>query len=126
MKKLKTITLCCMVALLVVSLLGCGSKADEDITIADAKAEADKMSVEKLKATAMGYKDAIMAKKADVEKLMDKIKDIPPMEALGGEAKGLKADMDDLNKSVSNLKARFQVYYDKLKEKGGDTSGLQL
>lgn len=126
MKKLKTITLYCMVALLAVSLLGCGGKADEDITIADAKAEAEKMSVEKLKATAMDYKDAIVAKKADVEKLMAKIKDIPPMEALGGEAKGLKTDIDALNKSVSNLKARFQVYYDKLKEKGGDTSGLQL
>jgi hypothetical protein len=31
-----------------------------------------------------------------------------------------------LNKSVSALKDRFQVYYDKLKEKGGDISGLNI
>ncbi len=126
MKKLKTITLYCMVAFLAVSLLGCGSKADENASIDQVKADTEKMNVDQLKAKAKTYYDAIVAKKADVEKLMAKIKDIPPMEALGGEAKGLKADIDDLNKSVSNLKARFQVYYDKLKEKGGDTSGLQL
>ena len=47
-------------------------------------------------------------------------------EMLGDEAKGLKAEVDTLTKSVSALKERFQVYYDKLKEKGGDLSGLTL
>ena len=126
MKKLKTITLCCMVALLAVSLLGCGSKADENVSLDQVKADAEKMNVDQLKAKAKTYYDAIVAKKADVEKLMAKVKDIPLTQVAGEEAKGLKADIDDLTKSVSNLKARFQVYYDKLVEKGGDTSGLQL
>ena len=126
MKQLKTITIFSMVALLAMSLIGCGSKADEDITVADAKAEAEKMDVEQLKAKAMAYKDAIVAKKADVEKVMAKIKEIPPMEAMGEDAKSLKAEVDKINESISNLKAIFQVYYDKLKEKGGDISGLAL
>lgn len=126
MKQLKTITLYFLVALLTVSLFGCGGKADEDITIADAKAEAEKMDVEQLKAKAKGYYDDIKAKMGEVDKITDKLKDIPPLEALGEEAKGLQADISELNKSISNLKARFQVYYDKLVEKGGDTSGLQL
>jgi len=45
---------------------------------------------------------------------------------LGDEAKELKTEIEALNKSVSALKERFQVYYDKLKEKGGNLSGLEL
>jgi len=115
-----------MVALLTVSLAGCGKKADENKPMTDVKAEADKMDASQLKAMATKYKDAIMAKQKDVEKIMAKLKDIPVTDMMGKEATGLKADIDSLNKSLSNLKARFQVYYDKLKEKGGDTSGLEL
>ncbi len=126
MKQLKTITLYCMVALLAVSLFGCGKKADENKPMADVKAEAEKMNEAQLKAAAKQYYDAVKAKMADLEKSMAKLKDIPPLEAVGEEAKGLQADIDALNKSISNLKTRFQVYYDKLVEKGGDASGLQL
>jgi uncharacterized lipoprotein YehR (DUF1307 family) len=126
MKQLKTIALYCMVALLTVSLFGCGGKADENKPMDQVKAEADKMDVSQLKAMATKYKDAIMAKQKDVEKMMAKLKEIPVTDMMSEEATGLKADIDSLNKSLSNLKARFQVYYDKLKEKGGDTSGLQL
>ena len=70
--------------------------------------------------------DAIMAKKGDVDKLTAKLKEIPVTEMLGGEAKELKADLETLGKSLSALKDRFQVYYDKLKEKGGDLSGLEM
>ena len=41
-------------------------------------------------------------------------------------AKALKTEMDNINKSVSALKERLQIYLDKLKEKGGDLSGLQI
>ena len=40
--------------------------------------------------------------------------------------KELKADIDALNKSVSSLKERFEIYYNMLKEKGGDLSGLNI
>jgi hypothetical protein len=127
MEQLRTITLYCTVVLLAVSLFGCGGKkADENVPIDQVKAEAEKMSIEKLKAKAVEYKDAIMAKQGDVDKLMAKLKEIPITEALSEEATGLKADIDALTKSISNLKARFQVYYDKLEEKGGDTTGLEL
>jgi hypothetical protein len=75
---------------------------------------------------ALAYKDAIEAKKGDVEKITAKLKEIPVTQMLGDEAKGLKADIADLNKSVSALKERFNVYYSKLKEKGGDLSGLKI
>ncbi|MFA5424074.1 MAG: hypothetical protein WC374_09490 [Phycisphaerae bacterium] len=126
MNQLKTITLYCMLCLLGVSLIGCKGKADENKPMDKVKAEADTMTVEKLKATAMAYKNAVMAKQKDAEKLMDQLKNIPAMEAMSSEAKKLQADVTALQTSIKNLKDRFTVYYDKLKEKGGDTSGLEL
>jgi len=126
MKNLRNITFYFLPVLCLLLLAGCGAKADEDKPLSDVKAEAEQMSVEKLKSMAMAYKDAILDKKREAEALSLKLKDIPLTEALGSEAKGLKADIDDLNKSVSALKDRFQVYYNKLKEKGGDVSGLKI
>ena len=38
----------------------------------------------------------------------------------------LKTEIENLNGSVSALKERFEVYYKKLKEMGGDLSGLKI
>ena len=84
------------------------------------------MDTDGLRAMALSYKEAIAAKSDDLEKLTAKLKDIPVTEMLGAEAKSLKAEMENLEKSVSALKERFEVYYQKLKDTGGDISGLQL
>ena len=126
MKTVKLITFYCSLTLCALALVGCGKKADENKPISEVKAEAEKMSAEKLRDMALAYKDAIEAKKGDVEKITAKLKEIPITQMLGDEAKGLKADIDNLNKSVSALKERFNVYYGKLKEKGGDLSGLKI
>ena len=84
------------------------------------------MDTDGLRAMAMAYKEAIAAKKGELEKLTAKLKDIPATELLSKEAKELKADMENLEKSVSALKERFEVYYQKLKDKSGDLSGLQV
>ncbi|MCJ7729050.1 MAG: hypothetical protein MUO27_04115 [Sedimentisphaerales bacterium] len=116
-------------ALVIGSLLGfagCGKKADESKPIADVQAEAGKMNVEQLKAKAMEYKDAIVAKKAELEKVAAKFKEIPLTQQMGTEAKALQSDIANLNKSVAALTERFQVYYNKLKEMGGSVSGLEI
>jgi len=115
-----------MLAVFLLLLSGCGKKADENKPISEVQAEAAKMNVQDLKAMAMSYKDAIEAKKVDVENLAAKLKGIPVAQLLGEKAKQLKADIDSLNKSLSALKERFQIYYDQLKAKGGDLSGLQI
>jgi outer membrane murein-binding lipoprotein Lpp len=126
MRIAKGMTMCALLALCSLVLLGCGSKADENKPVSEVKAEAEKMDTSQLRAMAEEYKNAIVAKKADVEKLAAKLKEIPVTEMLGEEAKGLKTDIDNLSKSVSALKERFEVYYNKLKEKGGDTSDLEI
>ena len=136
--------LSCLLALVLLVAIGCDKKTDQDqpptttrsetkapavaadTPVSEVQAEADTMSVENLKATALKYKDAIIAKQADIEKLAAKVKEIPLTEALGDEAKTLKADLQNLETDLKALKDRFQVYYNKLKEKGADVAGLTL
>lgn len=107
-------------------LAGCSKDADEGKSIAEAKAEAEKMDVETLRAKALSYKEAIVAKQKEISELQGRIKEIPITEALGEKAKSLKQDAEALTKSLGALKDRFEVYYGELKEKKGDLSGLDL
>jgi len=126
MKNVRNAVLCCLIALCLFAILGCGKKADENKPISEVKAEAEKMDTDGLRDMAMVYQKAIAAKNGEVEKLTAKLKDIPVTEMMGDKAKELKADVDNLNTSISALKERFEVYYQKLKEQGGDLSGLQI
>lgn len=126
MKNTKIVIFFCLSAVSMLVLYGCGKKADENKPISQVKTEAEKMSTSQLRSMATKYKDAIMAKKGDAEKLADKLKDVPVTKILGEEAKSLKVEIDDLTKSVSALKERFEIYYQKLKEKGGNLAGLEL
>jgi chromosome segregation ATPase len=113
---------------------GCSSKSDgpqagsvdESKPVSQVKAESENMNVEQLKAIALKYKEAIQAKEPEIKKVTDKIKEIPIAEALGKEATSLKADLQELNKSVAALREHFQVYVSKLKELKGDLTGLEL
>jgi hypothetical protein len=126
MKTSKTITLYSLLVLCSVVLLGCGKKADENKPVSEIKAEADTMSIEKLRSMAIKYQDAVAAKKVEVEKLANKLKAIPIAEKFGNEAKTITAELEALNSSISALKERFHVYYQKVKEQGGDLSGLEV
>jgi hypothetical protein len=126
MKITENILWCGLLVLCSLAVLGCGKQADENKPISEVQAEAEKMDTGKLRAAAKSYKEAILAKRSELEKLGAKLKEIPVTEALGEEAKKLKADIDSLNKSVAALRERFQIYYEKLKEKGGDLSDLQI
>ena len=99
---------------------------DTEKPVAEIQAQAETMSVESLKATALKYKEAILAKQADISALAAKVKEIPLAEALGAETKKLKTDLANLETSLKSLKDRFQVYYDTLKTKGGDLTGLEF
>jgi len=126
MKDIRNIMLYFLLALCSPALLGCGKKADENKPISEVKAEAEKMSLDGLRSMALKYKEAILAKQDEVAKIGAELKKIPLTKMLGEEAKGLKADIDNLNKSVSALKSRFEIYYNKVKEKGGDLSDLKI
>jgi hypothetical protein len=115
----------CTAVCIAVGFAGCAGKADENKPLSDVQADAQKMDVKQLTAMATKYKDAIVAKKADAEKVMTKLKAIPITD-MGKEAQSIKQEVDALNKSVQALKERFDVYYNKLAEKGADVSGLSI
>ena len=126
MKIMKNVILYCLIGPCLFAILGCSKKADENKPVSEIKAEAEKLDTDGLRAKALAYKEALTAKKSEVDKLAAKIKEIPVAELLGQEAKSLKADLENLEKSLSALQERFKIYYDKLKEKGGDLTGLEI
>jgi uncharacterized lipoprotein YehR (DUF1307 family) len=123
----KRIMFAVFAVVLSVGLCGCGKKsADAGKPMEQVKTEAEKMSTSDLRSTAMAYKDAITAKKGELETLVAKLKAIPLAEKLGEKAKSLNAEIGKVNESITALTERFRVYFDKLKEKGGDVSGLTI
>ncbi len=146
MKTVRYMALCCLLAVGVIAFGGCKGKktdegkpvsepnsaptvevkADENVPVSEVKTEAETMDTGQLRTMAVTYKEAIVAKKAELEKLAAQLKEIPVTDLLGEKAKQLKTEVDNLTKSVDALKERFDVYYAKLKEKSGDLSGLQL
>jgi len=130
----------CLFILSLLALVGCSKKASEDESasatsvktvdtekpVSQVQAEAETMSNEDLKAMAIKYKEAILAKQDQIKDLVAKIKEIPITEASGQEAQSLKTDLKSIESTLTAMKDRFQVYYDKLKENGGSLSGLEL
>lgn len=107
-------------------VLGCGKKADENKPIVEIKAEAKVMDADELREMALAYKDAILAKTKDVERIKDKIKEIPITDIINGEMAELKDDIEELLQSVGKLKERFEIYYQNLIDKKGDLSELDV
>jgi len=138
MKTAKYVALCWLLAAGVIALGGCKGKkadeskpvsepkADESTPVSEVKTEAETMDTAQLRAAALAYKETIVAKKAELEKLAAQLKEIPVTDLLGEKSKQLKTDAGNLTKSIDALKERFGVYYAKLKEKSGDLSGLEL
>lgn len=126
MERVKTAALLGLTVLLTAGLFGCGKKTDEKKPLADVEAEAEKMDVAKLRKIALTYKDTITAKQDEIKKISAKLQELGIAKSLTDEAKALTADMSELKKSLTALTDRFNIYYKKLKEKGGDISGLTL
>lgn len=126
MKRILSVVFCVAILVGIVGLSGCGQSVDETKPIDDIKAETEKMDVANLKSMAMKYKDAIVAKKGEVNAVIAKIKEIPVTEALGDEAKELQGELEAFMSSAKALSDRFDIYYAKLVEKGGDVSGLEI
>ncbi len=99
----KKIILYCSLVLSCVALVGCGKKVDENKPTSEVKAEAEKMTAEQLRAIAMKYKEAILAKRDEVKKVGAQLQKIPATKMLGEEAKQVTAEIEDLNKSLAAL-----------------------
>ena len=127
---LSLLVVCCLV------VFGCSKKEEpeggtstntgtgQSQAISEAKAEVEKMDAEQLRAAALECKAAAEAKTAETGKLaQDLIKTLATDNA--DNRKELNAQMEKLRKSEEALYEQLKIYVAKLKEKGGDLSGLE-
>ena len=136
MKGFASIICCGLLLVCMTVLVGCsdsgdgdggGSAAvDESQTVADVQAEAAKMDEAGLKAQALKYKDAILAKRVDIDKVMAQLKDLSPTELMGEKSKDLRASIESINKTITGLTENYKVFISALQEKGVDVSSLGL
>lgn len=124
MRNAKRISLCVMLLVLSSALAGCGRRPEPNRPAADITAEAQKMSATELRSMATIYKNEIDADNRRIAKAKAKLEKIPADQAEGIEAKQLKAEIDELNKTIDLLKERFNIYLTLLKDKNEDLSGV--
>ena len=112
-----------MIALLLAALMicamftGCGEKADENKTPEQIKSEVASWDAARIEKQIEVYKKAIEEKSKELAKVMDQIKEIPLQEQLGEKAKDLRAQADEIGKSLGKLKDNMAAYVDGLKAK---------
>ena len=105
---------------------GCGGDdVDESKSVSDIKKDVENMDTGDLRAQALKYKEAIETKMGALAKLKEKIP-TNPAELLSEDTKELKSEIEELKKAIKPLQEKLQVYIDKLKEKKGDISGLEI
>lgn len=107
-------------------LQGCGKKADANKPVDQIQKEVQSMSKADLEKEAKAYVDAIMAKKADAEKVAEKIKSLSPTEMFSDKAKSIKTELSEVQSQLSALTERYQIYARKYQEVGGDMSAIKL
>jgi hypothetical protein len=102
-----------------------GQKIDMNKTVETIKTEVKNMDVAELKAMALKYKNAIMAKKEDVNKMMGMIGQFD-LDAATKKAEQTKEDVFEIMAAMKILAQHYDVYIDRLKELKADISGLTL
>lgn len=128
MKILKNATLLSLLILVSLADSGCSKKEEEEKRVAkpsfyvEVKAEAEQKDPNQLRTEVMKCKEEITTKKLELEQLKTKLQTVPFEEILEKDAKRL----EELNRSISTLKKRYDIYLQELRKKGGDTSGLEI
>jgi hypothetical protein len=126
MRIARSVTFGCLLVVWLLAITGCGKKetrTDENKPIDEVKAEALKMNAKELKEMALKYKEALAAKQAELDKIAAKLDNLSVTEVVE-VTKKIQPEMEKLAGSIAALGERFQIYFQKLKEKGGDVSGL--
>ncbi len=101
-------------------------QADQGKSTLDVTAGAKEMAVENLRKMAEKYRDVIAEKQQQLKEMTQKYIDLPEAERKTGEGQMLKAGVDEIIKGIDTLKERFGVYYNALKEKAGNLTGLDI
>ena len=110
MKKLLTVLACTVLAAGVMT--GCGTGVDENKPLSEVQTEAAKLDEAALKAKIADCEKFLAEKKAELEKVAAKIKDIPLDKILSEESKKLKEQTEKISESIRKVSAQMKVYVD--------------
>lgn len=99
---------------------------DMSATIDNLKSQVAGMDVASLQSVAEKYKTEILAKQDLLKAGMEKMGVMSFADKLSTEGKALTGEINQLTDDLSNLKARFDVYLNAIKDKGGDISALSI
>ncbi len=99
---------------------------DMSATIDNLKSQVAGMDVASLQLVAGKYKTEILAKQEQLKAGMEKMGVMAFADKLSAEGKALTEEINQLTDNLSNLKARFDVYLNAIKDKGGDISALSI
>ena len=94
--------------------------------LGEIRAEAADMNDATLRVAAMGYRDRIFAKRTELSDVMNRYDEFPYTDIFGRETLEPAPNVVDLTSSISALTERHHIYFDLLKARGGDVSGLGL
>jgi hypothetical protein len=108
--------------ILTVVVSGCGGGGSTSVptinttrSIEAIQAEAGSMSEVDLKKTVQSYEKVIAAKGKEIEKATASLKELPPKEVFGEQARTITSKIAEIRKEISELKKRVDVYAEHLK-----------
>ena len=101
-------------------------QADQGKSIPEIVAGAKETAVENLRKMAEKYRDVIAEKQQQLKEMTQKYVVMPDAERITAEGQILKKGIDEIIEGIDTLKERFGVYYNALKEKAGNLTGLDI
>lgn len=100
------------------------TKVDETKPVRDIDAETASMSADEVRRVAEAYREAIVKKRTEAETATKALEAMKPEEKAGAEGRRASKKIAASATSDKALRERLEVYVAKVREKGGDTSGL--
>ena len=101
-------------------------QADQGKSVPDITAGAKEIAVENLRRMAEKYRDVIAEKQQQLMEMTQQYADMPADERVTAKGRILKTGRDEIIKGIDPLKERFGIYYNALKEKAGNLTGLDI
>ncbi len=101
-------------------------QADQEKSTLDVTAGAKEMAIENLRKMAEKYRDVIAEKQQQLMEVAQEYVNMPDAERITAQGHILKAKVDKITRGIDTLKERFGIYYNALKEKTGNLTGLDI
>ncbi|MDD5217780.1 MAG: hypothetical protein PHS88_06725 [Candidatus Omnitrophica bacterium] len=115
-----------MLVLTLAACSGCAKKADPNKPVDQIKKDVETMSVAELQSTAAAYAKEIKVQKTELSKIAEELKGVPVKDVFSDKAKSIKNRLGEVQTKASALMERYQLYFNKLQEKGADISKVRL